>query len=193
MFISYWYWCIEIWFSDCPKNFTNSSGTIMSPNYPDFYPKDYDCEWHITYAVGYQINLTFTYFDLVHTIKCTGDYVVLNGAIGDKEDSEQRHCGYIVRRDPLVSKLNTMVVKFHTDSSQVSRGFVLDYKVDGTGRLLKYCSSIHQYINTLICRHSTVYTTCLFHFLLSLLFYLHFMFVTWLDLTWLDLTDAFSI
>lgn len=127
------YSCIYFWLSDsCPKNFTNSTGTIMSPNYPDFYPRDFDCEWHIVYNEGYQIYLTFTYFDLVSTDKCTGDYVIFKGAKGNKED--QRYCGYIVRKKPLVSKLNAMVVKFHTDSLQASRGFVLSYVVDGTGK-----------------------------------------------------------
>lgn len=113
---------------------------IISPNYPDFYPKDYDCEWQITYSKGYQIYLTFTYFDLVRTDNCRGDYVLFEEATGVKED--ERYCGYIVRKYPLVSKLNTMVVKFHTDSLHASRGFVLSYMVDGTGMMFLFLSSL---------------------------------------------------
>jgi len=122
-----------LYISDCPKNFTNTSGTIMSPNYPDFYPKNYNCQWQISIAVGYQIYLTFTYFDLVHTPKCSGDHVAISGVSGGKDGNPERHCGYLVKRYPLVSKMNEMVITFQSDGQDSSRGFVLDYKVDGTG------------------------------------------------------------
>ncbi|KAK3746278.1 hypothetical protein QZH41_016541, partial [Actinostola sp. cb2023] len=119
--------------TNCPKNFTNTSGTIMSPNYPDFYPKNYNCQWQISIAVGYQIYLAFTYFDLVHTPKCSGDYVAISGVSGGKDGHPERHCGYLVKRYPLVSKMNQMVITFQSDGQDSSRGFVLDYNVDGTG------------------------------------------------------------
>ena len=106
----------------------------MSPNYPDFYPKNYDCHWEISYKSGYQIYLTMTYFDLVYTPKCSGDFVEIKGLTGEKEDEPERFCAYIVKKYPLVSKENKMVIKFHSDSQDASRGFELRYKADGTGK-----------------------------------------------------------
>ncbi|XP_048582610.1 dorsal-ventral patterning tolloid-like protein 1 [Nematostella vectensis] len=59
--------------TDCPCNFTNASGIVESPNYPDFYPKGYDCSWLISYELGYQIYVTFTYFELDYSAHCSGD------------------------------------------------------------------------------------------------------------------------
>ena len=48
-----------------PSVISNSqSGEIKSPNYPDNYPDDVDCAWHIAAGVGETIAITFNAFDL---------------------------------------------------------------------------------------------------------------------------------
>lgn len=47
-----------------PLEITNTpTGEILSPNYPDQYPNEVDCEVHIKVDVGYVIQLTFLEFD----------------------------------------------------------------------------------------------------------------------------------
>ena len=40
------------------------TGEISSPNYPESYPNDADCQWHIIVDDGYVIQLTFPEFDV---------------------------------------------------------------------------------------------------------------------------------
>ena len=47
----------------------------MSPNYPDYYPPDTDCLWHITVDRRRQAVLTFSDFDLEYSDDCLDDYV----------------------------------------------------------------------------------------------------------------------
>ena len=48
-----------------PLRIINSSdGEILSPNYPDQYPNDSDCQWLITVDDGNLITLTIADFDL---------------------------------------------------------------------------------------------------------------------------------
>ena len=46
-----------------PLLITNSStGEILSPNYPEQYPNNADCQWHIIVDDGFIISLTFPEF-----------------------------------------------------------------------------------------------------------------------------------
>ena len=42
----------------------SSSGEILSPNYPDAYPNDATCQWHIQVDRGFVVRLTFIDFSL---------------------------------------------------------------------------------------------------------------------------------
>jgi hypothetical protein len=43
---------------DCPSQlFTNTSGDIYSPNYPDSYPTNINCQWTIEQSPGARISL----------------------------------------------------------------------------------------------------------------------------------------
>jgi len=52
----------QIYTPNCRKHFTESSGTINSPNYPEAYPKSSDCRWNITTTSGSAIQLLFAFF-----------------------------------------------------------------------------------------------------------------------------------
>ncbi|CAG2068029.1 unnamed protein product, partial [Timema podura] len=41
----------------CKYEITAPSGTISSPNYPDYYPSRKDCVWHFTTTPGHRIKL----------------------------------------------------------------------------------------------------------------------------------------
>jgi tolkin protein len=44
----------------CKYEITAPSGTISSPNYPDYYPSRKDCVWHFTTTPGHRIKLVNT-------------------------------------------------------------------------------------------------------------------------------------
>ena len=39
-------------------------GVITSPNFPNEYPNDQDCEWHVQLPVGQKVELNFLGFVL---------------------------------------------------------------------------------------------------------------------------------
>ena len=50
---------------DAPLQITNSpTGEILSPDYPDNYPNDANCEWHIQVDDGCVVELIFVEFDV---------------------------------------------------------------------------------------------------------------------------------
>ncbi len=51
-------------FTDCGENLDEQSGVIRSPWYPDNYPNNADCYWHIIVATGRKVYLNFTIFDV---------------------------------------------------------------------------------------------------------------------------------
>lgn len=63
-----------------------------------------------------------------------GDYVEILDSTMENATSRGKFCGYMVKRYPLVSTKNKLLIKFHTDDERASRGFVFTYEVDGTGR-----------------------------------------------------------
>ena len=61
----------------CGGNFTTPSGSIISPNYPNNYGHNTDCEWLITVEERHSIVLTFVDFDVEGAADCSYDYVVV--------------------------------------------------------------------------------------------------------------------
>lgn len=56
--------------------FLTLKGTIQSPNYPDVYPPQSDCEWLIDTQLGNTVNLYWEVFDLEGSgTSCYYDFV----------------------------------------------------------------------------------------------------------------------
>ena len=52
-------------FSECGGNFSNLTGSIITPSYPGYYASDTECSWTITApSADYYILLVFEYLDL---------------------------------------------------------------------------------------------------------------------------------
>ena len=56
---------------------TALQGIIQSPEFPGVYPDQANCDWKITLPLGYQIELTFSKFDVENhdEVKCPYDYL----------------------------------------------------------------------------------------------------------------------
>jgi len=68
-------------FPGCGGVLTAPSGDIHSPQHPDSYRENMDCEWHIQLPVGERIRLTFLTFSLEHSSGCYFDYVSVSISI----------------------------------------------------------------------------------------------------------------
>ena len=60
---------------------TAPSGDIHSPNHPDRYRVNMDCEWHIQLPIGERIRVTFLTFSLERSSGCYFDYVSVSISI----------------------------------------------------------------------------------------------------------------
>lgn len=93
------------------------SGLISSPNFPDAYPGDRQCLYHIVVPLGHVVLLTFVDFDIV---PCGGsNYLQVNSRNGSLI---RRMCGQDLPQ-ALMSHLNELVLEFRTDGSADNRGF----------------------------------------------------------------------
>ena len=59
----------------CGGLFSESSGTIQSPNYPDYYPHSKQCGYLISQPLGSVIALQFLDFQIETHYRCAYDYV----------------------------------------------------------------------------------------------------------------------
>jgi hypothetical protein len=69
-------------FPGCGGVLTAPSGDIYSPNHPDRYRANMDCEWHIQLPVGERIRVTFLTFSLEVSAGCYFDSVSVSKIIG---------------------------------------------------------------------------------------------------------------
>jgi hypothetical protein len=73
--------CVVAGFPGCGGVLTAPSGDIRSPNHPDRYRENMDCEWHIQLPIGERVRLTFLTFSLEDSAGCYFDYVSVSNSI----------------------------------------------------------------------------------------------------------------
>ncbi|XP_076821762.1 CUB and sushi domain-containing protein 1-like isoform X3 [Clavelina lepadiformis] len=94
---------------------------ITSPNYPDYYPEESDCRWHLQAPTnGSRIRIEIT--DLGTESCC--DYVLIldNGVRISREAGSQANIQTYLSTSPRVE------IRFYSDSSVQLRGFQLSYR-----------------------------------------------------------------
>uniref|UniRef100_A0A3B4B0I2 CUB domain-containing protein n=1 Tax=Periophthalmus magnuspinnatus TaxID=409849 RepID=A0A3B4B0I2_9GOBI len=105
------------------------SGTIKSPNYPQNFPANSECLWHIIFCVNKGccvFVLRFNRFDLEASSSCRYDYV----AVYDGQDTAAPLMGTFCGSElppKLRSSSNHLYLVFRTDSSVSGEGWRASY------------------------------------------------------------------
>uniref|UniRef100_H3ACI3 CUB domain containing protein 2 n=2 Tax=Latimeria chalumnae TaxID=7897 RepID=H3ACI3_LATCH len=110
----------------CGGMLTRLSGIISSPDYPENYPNNAECQWIIRVSNHTQVTLVFHDFQLEKNEGCNFDFVaVFDG--GSMNDSHLGHfCGNTKPSD-VVSSGNELLVVFKSDFNIGGRGFKANY------------------------------------------------------------------
>ncbi|XP_037045819.1 tolloid-like protein 1 [Bradysia coprophila] len=91
------------------------------------YDNNADCEWVIEADLGGNVQLTFETFDIEDQITCSYDYVeVFNGMDDYSGPIYGRYCGSTKPED-IISVNEGLLVRFRTDGTMVSHGFLATY------------------------------------------------------------------
>lgn len=110
----------------CGSKLTGSSGTFHTPNYPNYYPPNIDCDWEIEVPLNKVVKVTFKKLLLAEPGQengknCKKDYVMI--------DDKKKLCGENLNGTLVeISKTNKMRINFHSDYSYVDRGFTAVYE-----------------------------------------------------------------
>ncbi|XP_071479800.1 blastula protease 10-like [Diadema antillarum] len=113
---------------ECVFTFTEASGEIRSPNYPNNYNDMTDCTYRIKGGKDSSITIIFRDFDLEDHATCDYDYLAVQ--TGDNSGQGAKYCGSTfpparyVRNDELV-------LTFHSDQYVNGRGFRISYFIYG--------------------------------------------------------------
>nr|CAD7261777.1 unnamed protein product [Timema shepardi] len=126
----------------CGGVLTGPAGSFSSPNHPDTYRENMECEWKIQLPVGERIQLTFLAFSLEDSNTCKFDFVEVRD--GDNIDSPLigRYCGS--QLPPIaMSTSNNLVVKFRSDWSYSAEGFRISFQSICGGTFSDLTGTIH--------------------------------------------------
>ncbi|KAG8593209.1 hypothetical protein GDO81_000765 [Engystomops pustulosus] len=109
----------------CGGGFTEDSGVMKSPNWPNNYPPNRLCVWHLQVPEGKKITVNFTHFDLEDTDLVTRlcyDYVAAYEESSGVNIKYGPFCG-VNMPNRITSQSNTLSIRFYSDIFTESRGF----------------------------------------------------------------------
>ncbi|KAM3937400.1 ovochymase-2-like [Leptodactylus fuscus] len=109
----------------CGGGSTEENGVIKSPNWPNNYPPNRLCVWHLQVPEGKQIILNFTHFDLEDSDIISNlcyDYVA---AYEDSSGGPRKYGPFCGTNMPnrITSQSNTLIFRFYSDIFTESKGF----------------------------------------------------------------------
>ncbi|KFM62124.1 Cubilin, partial [Stegodyphus mimosarum] len=119
--------------SGCGGNFTQYHGQIFSPNYPVTYGDNLNCTYTIG-KPGQYISITFDEnFSIEQNTDCTFDYLEIYQMQVSEGTKQGKYCGSI--QPATRTLLGPVTVRFITDVSYGSRGFLLNYEIMSCGAI----------------------------------------------------------
>ncbi|KAH8294514.1 hypothetical protein KR044_004114, partial [Drosophila immigrans] len=126
--------------TNCQVRLEQLSGAIETPNFPDKYASDTQCEWDIRAGEGKShVQLAISHLSLEDfDPRCVFDYVMLRDYRNTHLVSERRLC--TATNDVFTTVGNRLVVEFTSDESIGSQGFHAEFKRVGCGEELRGAS-----------------------------------------------------
>ncbi|XP_046451773.1 cubilin-like isoform X2 [Daphnia pulex] len=106
----------------CGGLLTGPGGTLSSPNHPDTYEHNLDCEWVIRATRNERVRLTFTALSIEASRNCRFDYVEVREGGTPQSPLIGRYCNRNLPL-PVLSQGNQLFVRFRSDFSVASSGF----------------------------------------------------------------------
>ncbi|XP_067930809.1 cubilin-like [Watersipora subatra] len=119
----------------CGGVFTSPSGAFQSPNHPNEYPHNTNCEWNITVAEFQTVKISFQEFDIEAHGACIYDYVAIFDGLDSNSRMLDKICGQNHTDVSFSSTSNSMRVRFSSDASSAGRGFKASYVTSCGGRI----------------------------------------------------------
>ncbi|XP_049631656.1 mannan-binding lectin serine protease 1 isoform X3 [Suncus etruscus] len=115
---------------ECSDNlFTQRTGVITSPDFPNPYPKSSECLYTIELEEGFMISLQFEdIFDVEDhpEVPCPYDYIKINAG----SNVFGPFCGEKIP-EPINTQSHRIQILFRSDNSGENRGWRLSYKAEG--------------------------------------------------------------
>ncbi|CAN9498418.1 unnamed protein product [Ophioblennius macclurei] len=118
----------------CFRNFTNPSGMIESPGFPDKYPHNLECSYMIIAPPHMDVTLTFLTFDLendpllVGEGDCKYDWLDVWDGLPQVSPLIGRYCGTKIPPE-IQSSSGLLSLSFHTDMAVAKDGFSARYNM----------------------------------------------------------------
>lgn len=128
----------------CKHEVRAPSGTVSSPNYPEYYPSRKDCVWQFTTTPGHRIRLTFTEFELEPHQECEYDHVSLYDGNSEEAMTLGTFCGSKLPH-PIIATSNQMYMTFKSDASVQRKGFIATHSTACGGHLMATSRVKHLY------------------------------------------------
>ncbi|XP_050328157.1 cubilin homolog [Bactrocera neohumeralis] len=117
-----------VYSNGCGGNINADSGVIASPRYPNPYPHNAECDWHIQVPKGSSIHFTIEDLSIEELFNCHYDFLEIFNGRNDMHPLLAKLC-QLERDEPkqLYTTSNEALLRFRTDGSQRERGFLLSY------------------------------------------------------------------
>jgi len=110
---------------------TNTTGEIISPGYPDEYPRNVETSWLVQLPPGKFIELSFTSFDTEVHYDCSFDSLTIYDGASDAFSVLGKYCGRSLPLN-LISSSNQLFLRFKSDyHNSRDKGFKLEYESRG--------------------------------------------------------------
>ncbi|KAF7272619.1 protein tolkin-like [Rhynchophorus ferrugineus] len=137
----------------CGGRFTESSGTITSPSFPELYPINKKCVWEIEAPAQHKIFLNFTHMDIegnnYEYQLCEYDYVEVSSQLTTgKTKLHGSFCGTKVPK-MISSESNFLKIAFDSDANVQKTGFAAVYFIDNDECATRNGGCDHDCVNTL--------------------------------------------
>uniref|UniRef100_UPI00398F64EE cubilin n=1 Tax=Pristiophorus japonicus TaxID=55135 RepID=UPI00398F64EE len=115
----------------CGANFTASAGRVMSPNYPNRYDSNLNCQYLINASSQLIVILQFEIFNIQGHSTCVDDNLKIYSGTTASGTPVATLCGSAIPRP--ISTYGPMLLAFNTDSIGTQTGFVANYHLASCG------------------------------------------------------------